>query len=385
MKILLWLSAAGVLSSISYYAAAVVLGMRFARRAESLPAPLPKIAPRAAILKPLRGLTTNLPANVISYLELDYPRKEYVFGVSGYDDAAAGVPLGLKGRYQFHDIALVIGEEPDCANHKVAKLIRMFERAPRAEIIVVSDADIAVERDHLRRVVGELTADARVGIVTCLYRAVPTNGLGSRMESLFVNTDFAPMAIVSEAIEPIRHAFGATITIKRSALEAIGGFKPLKNLLADDFFLGRMVAEKGNEIRLSSSVVTINAEERSFADFWVHQLRWARTYRTVRPVSLARIIIDGPFWALMMLVSSGFQLWAAAVLLLVLVARTAMAAVMLAQVFKLPQLLTDLWLMPIKDLVMTAIWFASLAGNEVVWGGRRFRLLSAGRMEEVRS
>ena len=56
----------------------------------------------------------------------------------------------------------------------------------------------------------------------------------------------------------------------------------------------------------------------------------------------------------------------------------------MSRVLRLPERLRDLWLIPAKDLVMTAIWFASLAKNEVVWGGRRFQILDGGVMREVK-
>ena len=209
-------------------------------------------------------------------------------------------------------------------------------------------------------------------------------GFASRLEAAFVNTDFAPMAIVSEAIEPMRHAFGATIAVKRAALESIGGFAALKDLLADDFYLGRMVAERGYQVRLSSSIVTLTCEETRFAQFWHHQLRWARTYRSARPESIATILINGTFWALLLAIASGFSLGALGILAGVLASRTAMAAVVAGKMLRIPQALSDLWIVPIKDLVMAGIWFASLVGNEVDWGGRRYQLLSGGRMEEIK-
>ncbi len=374
----------GVVSSLAYYVFAIVATMGFARRMAVQPPPLPKIAPRVAILKPLYGISSSLFANVVSFLELDYPRREFVFGVTDYDDRAAEVPVALKPRYQIEQIAMVVGEEPNASNRKIAKLMRMAERAPKAEIFVLSDANVAVERDHLRRVVAELTADEKIGIVTCAYRANAVGGFASRLEAAFVNTDFAPMAIVSEAIEPMRHAFGATIAVKRAALESIGGFAALKDLLADDFYLGRMVAERGYQVKLSSSIVTLTCEETRFAQFWHHQLRWARTYRSVRPESIATILINGTFWALLLAIASGFSLGALGILVGVLASRIAMAAVVTGGVLRMPQALSDLWIVPIKDLIMAGIWFTSLVGNEVDWGGRRYRLLSGGRMEEIK-
>jgi len=384
-SLVLILALLGVVSSLIYYAVATVAALRFARRAAVAPPPLPKIAPRVAILKPLHGLSASLFDNVVSFLELDYPRKEFVFGVSDYSDPAAEVPVALKPRYQTQEIKLVIGEEPNASNHKVAKLVRMVERAPKAEIFVLSDADVAVERDHLRRVVSELSADDKVGVVTCAYRARALGGFASRLEAAFVNTDFAPMAIVSEAIEPMRHAFGATIAVKRAALDSIGGFAALKDLLADDFYLGRMVADRGYQVKLSSSIVTLTCEESRFVQFWRHQLRWARTYRTVRPESLATILINGPFWGLVMAIASGFSLASLGILVGVVAARIAMAAVVVGVVLRLPEALSDLWMVPVKDLIMAGIWFASLTGNEVDWSGRRYRLLGGGRMEEIRN
>src|SRR5271170_7838555 len=384
MLVFVILPAIGVAASLLYYVAATAAAIRFASRAALPPSPLPKIAPRIAVLKPLHGLSESLGANILSFLEAAYPICEFIFGVSDYEDPAAEVPVALKPRYQFANITLSVGEEPGCANRKIAKLIRMAERAPKAEIFVLSDADISVERDHLSRVVGELVADEKTGLVTCVYRARPLGALAARFEALFINTDFAPMAILSAAIEPLRHAFGATIAVKRGALEAIGGFRALKDLLADDFFLGRMVAQQGFELKLSSSIVTITCEESRFAEFWNHQLRWARTYRTVRPVSLATIVIHGPFWALMLVAASGCRLYALVLLAIVIVLRVAMSAVIMSRVLRLPERLRDPWLIPAKDLVMTAIWFASLAKNEVVWGGRRFQILGGGVMREVK-
>ncbi|HXW84416.1 MAG TPA: glycosyltransferase, partial [Candidatus Binataceae bacterium] len=260
----------------------------------------------------------------------------------------------------------------------------MADRADKADIFVLSDADVSVERDHLQRVVSDLLADDKVGVVTCVYRARPLGSLASRFEALSVNTDFAPQAILSAAIEPLRHGLGATIAIKRAALDSIGCFRSLRDLLADDFYLGRFATEHGWKMKLSSSVVTITSEEQHFEDFWNHQLRWARTYRTVRPESLATIAIHGPLWALLYVIASAASPASLALFAAVLAARCAMSAFVIARVLKLPELLRDVWLVPVKDCVMTAIWFASLTSKRVEWAGRRFEILRGGAMREVK-
>jgi ceramide glucosyltransferase len=247
----------------------------------------------------------------------------------------------------------------------------------------MSDADISVETDHLRRVAGELAADDKIGIVTCAYRGNPDKSLGSRLEAAYVNTDILPQLLISNAIEPMRHAMGATIAIRREALDSIGGFAAVKNMLADDFMIGKLAADRGWKIVLSNSLVTLNCEESTFTDFWSHQLRWARTYRTFRPVSLATIAIHGPFWALMLILSSGFSVGSLCAGALVAGARIAMAAIVYSRVVNLPELIRDAWLVPLKDLAITGIWFASLLSNRVTWAGRRLEILKNGEMREV--
>src|SRR5208283_1544288 len=268
MKLLLFISELGILVSTIYYLAAIVAGLLFTRRASSAPPPLPKIPPRVAILKPLRGVSEHLRENIVSFLEIAYSRVEFIFGVDSYEDRAIDVPVSLRAPYQFANITVTVGDEPGCSNRKVAKLVKMADRASeKTDIFVLSDADISVAPDHLKRVVSELTADDKTGLVTCIYRGQAYDSFASGMEALFINPVFPPQVILAEALDPMHYALGATIAVKREALQAIGGFDALKDLLADDFHLGSKVSAAGYKIELSSSIVTVACEDHDFSDF----------------------------------------------------------------------------------------------------------------------
>lgn len=383
MNLLAAISFACCAVSLLYYLLSTVVGIRLARRASSAPGSLPKILPRVAVLKPLHGSDGHLPENLVSYLELDYSKVEFIFGVANYEDEAAAVVVGLKPRYPFRQITLAVGEQPGCTNGKVAKLIGMAERAPRAEILLLSDADVSVDRDHLRRVVSEFEADEQLGIMTCLYRAKASGTLASRLGALFVNTDFVPLVMISNLLEPMRYTLGASAAIKRDALDAIGGFRRLKDLLADDYYLGKFTSAEGYKIGLSTSIVTIRSEERDFAGFWKHKLRWFRTYRTTRPISLATIVLHGPFWASLLLIAARCSMFALGVFAAVFITRMITSWLMIGKILGLKDQRGDAWLAPLKDLVMTAVWAAGLFGNEVLWRGRRLRIQPDGTMQEV--
>jgi hypothetical protein len=68
---------------------------------------------------------------------------------------------------------------------------------------------------------------------------------------------------------------------------------------------------------------------------------------------------------------------------LMIAARLAMSTLMLRNVLRLPELTSDVWLVPLKDLCMTGIWFTSLFGNKVEWAGRRLEILANGTIREV--
>lgn len=384
MNVIEVLSASGMLVSVGYYCAATLASLRFARCATHPAPPLPQDPPRVAMLKPLNGERETLANNLRSYLKLDYPRVRFLFGAASQSDPVVPIVERLIADEPPGRASLIIGEEPDCSNRKIAKVVRMAAQAPEADVLVLSDADISVDPGHLRRIVGELMSDERVGIVTCAYRAVPARSVGARFEALSVNTDFAPQVMLATCIERMRYALGATMAVRREALESVGGFNSVGNLLGDDFYLGHFTSARGWRVKLSNSLVTITAEEDTIADFWNHQLRWARTYRTVRPVSLAMLTTHGPFWSLLYLLASGFSPAALGFIALVAGARIAMASVMLKRVLGVPHLARDAWLTPIKDLMMTGIWFASLASNKITWAGRRFEILRNGAMREVK-
>lgn len=367
-----------------YYGLATLAGLIFARKARPLPGLKSRESewPSIALLKPLHGWDENLAANLRSFMDVDYPHKEYVFGVTTPDDAALAAISQMISEYPGAQVRQTIGDEPS-SNRKVGKLLRMLRQPPSSDILVMSDADVRVDRDYLRRIAGEME-DAKVGMVTCLYKGIaPQGSLGARLEACFINADFVPTALLSNWFTPMRHAFASTVAVRQTTLREAGGLDSVKNCYGDDFALARRVAAAGYEIRLSSSVVSMTAERMSFRDFWDHQMRWAMVDRKIRPVSQFRMLINGPFWALALLIASGLAWpWIAAALA-TLAARWAMAVLTLKQVLHLPLRLADLALTPLKDLLMQAVWICSLAGDTVEWRGRKLRLLPTGEMKET--
>jgi len=232
--------------------------------------------PAVTVLKPLKGPGLDLYENLASFCRLDYPTYQIVFGVEDPRDPAVAVVQQIRRDFPGCDIVLAVGHAAG-ANRKVANLRHMMRHA-RHGVLVMSDGDIRVRPDYLRVMVAPL-ADPRVGLTTCLYRGVGRFGLPSVLESLSINTDFIPMVLAAQIVQRFEYAYGASIAIRREALDRIGGFAPLADYLADDYHLGNRVAKAGYRLVLLPYVVETVLDSVTLADVWRHQLRWARTYR----------------------------------------------------------------------------------------------------------
>ena len=106
----------------------------------------------------------------------------------------------------------------------------MYERAAH-DYLIISDSDVNVGPNYIAEVVQPML-DPGNGMVTCLYRGVPTGGLWSKLEALGMSVEMTAGAIVANLLEGMKFALGPTMAIRRDALDAIGGFEPLADYCA---------------------------------------------------------------------------------------------------------------------------------------------------------
>jgi ceramide glucosyltransferase len=354
-------------------AAATVASLRFARRGLAQP----QQSPPVTVLKPLHGAEPGLYENLRSAADQDYPIHQLVLGVTDPEDGAIPVARALTSDLPGSDITLVIKSRICGSNAKVSNLENMLPAA-KHDILVIADSDIRVDRGYLAAIVAPL-ADPRVGIVTCLYRGESSGGLWSDLGALYVNFGFLPAALLAEALGAGGGCFGATIAMRRSVLQRCGGFARLRNELADDYRLGEAVRGLGLDIVVSRYLVGTRISEPRFHKLWQHELRWARTMRSVAPAGLAGSIVMHPVTlALVAAAASRFALTSCAFLAISCALRWASAR-LLAGAFGLQT--AKLWLFPLRDLLSFAVFIASFLVRSVVWRDQAFRVEASGRLK----
>jgi ceramide glucosyltransferase len=351
-----------------------------ARRYLAISPPALTAYPPISVLKPLCGRDDRLEDNLRSFFTQDYPEYEILFAVHGLDDpAVAMVDKVCREFPQRPKVHLIVTGSPTVPNAKAHSLGYLVARAQHS-ILVMSDSDVYVPLDLLRRMAAEFQ-DAAVGVVTCPYRAVPGRGFWSRLEAIGMNTGFLAGVLVAWLVGEMDFALGPTLAARREVIDAMGGFTELGHYLAEDFVIGNRAPRLGYRVVLSSCVIEHRIGSETFKGNLQHRLRWARSTRRSRPAGYWGEIFTNPL-------PPALLLWLLAPKLWPLVAVTALFRALAAwstaeAVLHDPLTRSKWWLIPFQDLISACVWVAGFFGNTIDWRGRRYKLLRDGRFQFV--
>jgi ceramide glucosyltransferase len=326
--------------------------------------------PRVSVLKPLYGADPGLYESLASFCNQEYADFEVVFCLHDERDAAAPIVERIARDYPHVPIRTVYGENPAIANPKIANLAKPGAE-PHGDLIVIADSDIWVGRDYLRAIAASFSSD-RTGAVTCLYGGIPNETFAARLGAMRSEEEFSPSVLVAVALAKMEFCLGATMAVRRDVLDAIGGLEALGGDLADDYNLGKLVADRGLEVALSRYVVRTTIAETTLAALWLREVRWARTNFRLAPAGhiFSFLMFALPFaFAYAVLAHNAL---AYGVLLLVATLRLALHETA-RNVFGNGRR-DEPWLIPSRDLFSLAVWAASLVTRTVRWRGARHRM-----------
>lgn len=342
--------------------------------------PRPSASPPISILKPLHGVDEGLESNLRTFFEQDYDTFEILFAARSADDPCWEIVRRLQSEYPRVPVRTFVTGEPPYPNAKVWSLQRMTAEAAN-DLLVMSDSDIRVDARMLRTIASEFD-DARLGVATCPYRAVPGRSLFSTLEALGMNTEFWGSALTARLVEGgVRFAVGPTVAARRAVFQEIGGWERLSRYLAEDFVLGQFAAEAGRGVILSGYVVEHHIGTQPWRANFVHRLRWNRSTRRSRPAGYAGQLFIYPIPLALLLTAVWPSAWPALAATLFL--RATAARAVSEDVLHDP-LCRRLWfLIPVQDTLSFLFWIAGFFGSTIVWRGQRYRLLRDGTFEKI--
>jgi ceramide glucosyltransferase len=333
--------------------------------------------PPVSILKPVRGLDPQAYENFVSFCQQDYDSFEVLFGVD--DPADPAVPLIERLQRAFPQVSIGLLSAPAFGANRKASVLHELAGHARHEILVISDSDCRVTPDYLRRVVAPLRAED-IGMVTCPYRGATALTFTARLEALYIGATFVPLVLAARKYITMRLGLGATMAVRRSDLDRIGGFAAFADYLGDDYQLGHRIAGLGRRIHLSHYVVGCVMGATTFREQWNREVRWMRNARVCRPreYPIVPLTFSTPLAVVLVLVS-GFSRPALLALVASILLRWLVGWLVTGFTGDVESRRAMPWL-PLRDLLSAAVWFAGAVGRKIVWRGETFLLRPDGRL-----
>ena len=256
------------------------------------------------------------------------------------------------------------------------------------DYFVISDSDILVGPDFLRNVIPPLL-DPKVGLVTCLYQGIPAPDFWSQMEAIGMSVEMPAGVMVADMVEGMKFALGAAMTVRRDAIEAIGGMRETADFYSDDFVLGNLVDAPG----FRGCAVALQSGTRTVGMLAAPHLRRSAAldeeHALFTPVGPCRL---GPHLcgalrtagAAAGIRTSGASLcigrWLFA---MAWINRMLLALVVGWGIIRDPRCLWLCWLYPLRDLLGFCTWLGSFTGNKFLWRGEPYQFGEAGRITPV--
>jgi ceramide glucosyltransferase len=339
----------------------------------------PDFAPPVSLLKPVRGLDQGAYDNFASFCRQDYPSFEVLFATDSADDPAVPVIEQITRDFPEAGVRHLVTSAQTVPNPKASCLAALTREAAHS-IVVISDSDMRVQPDYLRRVVAPL-AWPDVGLVTCCYRGARPVTFTAKLEALYMGLTFLPQVVVARSLLDMRFALGATMALRTADLDAAGGWEAAGHYLAEDTRVAQRVAALGKKVVLSQYIVDSFLGPTTWRDQWDREVRWARTNRVNLPRAYPGLLLTLPVpFALVLLPLDPAGILGWGTLAAALAVRWVTAWLVTAYTANQALRRWLVWL-PLRDLLSGLVWCTGAVGRKVLWRGRLHRVRRDGRLE----
>ncbi|WP_454646323.1 bacteriohopanetetrol glucosamine biosynthesis glycosyltransferase HpnI [Bradyrhizobium liaoningense] len=339
--------------------------------------------PATTVLKPLCGDEPQLREALLSFVTQDFPAPlQLIFGVRSPTDSALPIARDLQAQHPHLDIEIVIDPAVHGPNFKASNLINMM-RFAKHDMIVVSDSDIVIGPDHLRQITAHLAASSAT-IVTCLYRGAPAHPESwvNQLGALYIDAWYLPAAAVDGIMFGVTACYSPLMALRREFVATeLDNFRALATTIGDDAHIGRIARERGRKIELAPFLVLTTIPETRLGQLFLHELRWARTMRVLRPGECLGLIFTHalPVALLMIALYPG----AATALLFGSIAalRGLLLATVEARVGRAPTARTPTpWFLMLREFIYFGVWLWAFASRTIIYRGRKLSVQPGGHI-----
>ncbi len=359
------------LTALGLFALGILSTLRHTSRQ---PFSLPDEAyPPVSLLKPLKGIEEGLEENLRTFFEQDYPAATEIVCAPPAPGARGRAAAGrLAADHPEIPTRFVFSDPSFGLNPKVANLAGAL-RAARHELVLQSDANVRVRPDYLRRVVAELvTEDAR--LLSSMVAGVGERSIGALMDNLQLSAFTAPGTCFALHFG-IVCVIGKSMLFYREDLEQVGGLEVVRDILAEDYVLGRLFQKAGKRVLLSTTTAENVNIDSPVEHFVSRHARWLKMRAVVHvPGFVADLFANPTGFALLAFLTSGLDWRFGLVLAGITVIKSIADGFLVRRTRGVPLSTKHHLLTPLRDVLMLAIWPYAAVSRSVEWRGVPLRL-----------
>ena len=314
-----------------------------------------------------------------------------VFALESPGDDAAPMALAAEDDLCARGIdASIVWTAARGPNHKAHQLGRALERDarlhPRAEIVVVADADVDLTDFDLDALVAPFAEDPRLGATWAPPVEIESpRTLGDRASQAVLGASLHAFPLLS-ALDPAGMV-GKLCALRASALADSGGFDDLRHHLGEDMELARRLRALEYRVCVAPVIARSRASGRSVRATTSRYARWLTVIRAQRSALLPSYPLLFAFTpGVLALVALGAHdaPWLALGLGSAAIASRVATAYVAAKVTGRRTSIARASLEALlADLVLLAAFVRALAVRGVRWRGHSLRTDPTGRLAEV--
>ncbi|MDG4883569.1 ceramide glucosyltransferase [Mesorhizobium sp. WSM4884] len=335
--------------------------------------------PAVSIIVPSRGVEPFAEETLKRAFSLDWPRYELIFCVTQPEDPVVKLINAAIARFPNVPARLLIGEDRISANPKLNNCVKGWQAA-RHDWVILADSNVLMPKDYVQHLMAAWRRDT--GLVCSTPVGSRPDGFWAEVECAFLNTLQARWQYAGEAVG-LGFAQGKSMLWNKSMLDANGGIQALAAEAAEDAAATKLVNSLGLRVNLVASPFEQPLGQRTLAEVWSRQARWARLRRVTFPLFFAPEILTGIalplIFALIAAKSAGVSLPTTALCVLAVAYVPECLLAWSKGWYLSPRSVTA---MIVRDAMLPAIWARGWLGGAVEWRGNAMTIRT-GEMTEL--
>lgn len=355
-----------ILAAVALLTAHLVTVALYLRR---LTRPAPAVGsvgePHITLLRPVCGVDPFDAETLQSSFALDYPSYDIIFCAQTPDDPAVALVRRLIAENPGVPAQLLIGYDKISANPKLNNLFKGWNASP-SDWLCMADSNLLLPPDYLRTLIA--CWGPETGLVSSPAIGTRPANWGGHLECAALNGNQARLQFAADSLG-IGFAQGKTLLFNRALLEQAGGYVALGTHLAEDATATRLIRGIGRKVSLPPQPFAQPIGARSLRTVWKRQVRWSVIRRDAFPVLFTLEFLNGALVPFGLALTGAVLAGASPALALGYLAVWYLAEAFLMRRAGWPASWRDVAVLPLRDVMLPAVWAATFTQRGFVWRG----------------